>query len=279
MNFSESKNKTIVDMLGRTIVLPNTPHLRIISLVPSQTELLVDLGLEKQLVGLTKFCIHPKEVFQTKPRIGGTKQFDFDKIKSLRPDIIIANKEENEQSQIEQLCQDYPVWISDIFTLEDNNQMIVQLGDIFDKQDQAQAIVDQINKGFSSIPKLPVAIRTAYFIWRNPYMVAGNKTFINHILARLGFDNVFEKREDSRYPEINEAALKQASPQLMLLSSEPYPFSDKHMQELNVVCPEAHIELVDGELFSWYGSRLIHAPAYFNALIDKLNHRYFLKSN
>lgn len=272
-------NITCQDMLGRTIHLPSHSSLRIISLVPSQTELLVDLGLSTQLVGITKFCIHPDEIYQSKPRVGGTKQIDFEKIRSLKPDIIIANKEENEKNQIIQLAEEFPVWISDIYTLADNNQMILQLGQIFNQTTRAKEIINFINQGFSNIESLKNSLSVAYFIWRKPFMVTGNDTFINHILLRLGFTNIYQNRIDSRYPEISLEQMNKQAPDVALLSSEPYPFSDKHIQELQTVWPNTLIKLVDGELFSWYGSRLIHAPAYFNALISKLNNHPFYNPN
>lgn len=258
-------------MMGRKLVLPNQVNHRIISLVPSQTELLVDLGLTDQLVGITKFCIHPDNVYQSKPRIGGTKQLDFEKIRALEPTIIIANKEENEQHQIEALSKEFPLWISDIYTLEDNQQMILSLGRLFNKVEQAQHITNAINTAFKSLTTFDSPKKALYFIWKNPYMVAGNNTFINYILELLGFDNLLKNNTESRYPIIANEMLAELQPEIVLLSSEPFPFKQKHINEFQNIWPSAKIKLVDGEMFSWYGSRLIHAPQYFNQLINKLN--------
>ncbi|MCD6067364.1 MAG: ABC-type Fe3+-hydroxamate transport system, periplasmic component [Bacteroidetes bacterium] len=256
------------DQTGRTIELNATPR-RIVSVVPSQSELLWDLGLQEELTGITKFCIHPKEMFSTKTRIGGTKKLDIAKIKELNPDIIIANKEENEKEQIEELCRLFPVWISDIKNLSDSLDMITNLGAIFEKRKTAEKIRDLIAKGFAKLPIQIVTKRTAYFIWKNPLMMTGRDTFINDMLSRCGFENILND-PDSRYPEISEKELRELNPELILLSSEPYPFNEKHIHEFQAIVPEAKIRIVDGELFSWYGSRLIHSPAYFENLNQEL---------
>jgi ABC-type Fe3+-hydroxamate transport system substrate-binding protein len=266
-----NSTQTYTDMMGRTIVLPNHVNNRIISLVPSQTELLVDLGLADNLVGITKFCIHPKHIIKSKPRSGGTKQLDFEKISALNPTIIIANKEENEKAQIESLCEEFPVWISDIYDLADNEKMILSLGDIFHKNEQAQQIVNTINTGFNGLIPLAAPKNVVYFIWKNPYMVAGNNTFINYMLEKLGFNNLFKNDSTSRYPALDKQALQELNPEVVFLSSEPFPFKEKHIDEFQNLWPSANIKLVDGEMFSWYGSRLMHAPAYFNLLIKDLN--------
>lgn len=257
--------------MGRSIHL-DAPPKRIISLVPSQTELLYDLGLEEEVIGITKFCVHPRSWFKSKLRVGGTKSYKFDIIRELQPDLIIGNKEENDKVQVEALMQDYPVWMSDIYTLEDALEMIRALGAIVQKEQKAKSIRQQIEVAFQQYqiafaekPKKKVA----YFIWRKPNMVAGQHTFINEMLYRAGFDNVFHDLE--RYPSIDDQLLKEKSPDLILLSSEPFPFKEKHIQEFKEICPSAVIRLVDGEVFSWYGSRLLHSIPYFRTLRKDIN--------
>ena len=259
------------DQLNRKLELSSTPK-RIISLVPSQTELLYDLGLRDEVVGITKFCVHPEEWFRTKTRVGGTKKYDFEKIKALQPDLIIGNKEENEKEQIEELMKDYNVWMSDIYTLKDAYDMITRIGTLVGKQQEATNLKLEIESKFhllrspnSTLPTPLSQLPTAYFIWNKPYMVAGNDTFINEMLKICGFKNVFEQE---RYPEINAEQLAKANPEIILLSSEPYPFKEKHIQEFKAICPNAKVLIVDGEIFSWYGSRLLQAPVYFKQLID-----------
>jgi ABC-type Fe3+-hydroxamate transport system substrate-binding protein len=256
--------QSFTDQMNRTLHQERIPQ-RIISLVPSQTELLYDLGLEEEVVGITKFCIHPTEWFKTKTRVGGTKKIDFEKIKALRPDLIIGNKEENEQGQIEELMKLYPVWMSDIKNLEDALTMILNIGGLTGKTAPAAELVNSISLEFLKLQLPSVKRKAAYFIWRKPWMAAGKETFIDEMMQRCGLNNVFTQ---TRYPEVIPEALGELQPEIILLSSEPYPFKEKHIQEIREYCPAARILLVDGELFSWYGSRLLKAPAYFRGLID-----------
>jgi ABC-type Fe3+-hydroxamate transport system substrate-binding protein len=253
----------INDQMGRPVEF-RYPPLRIVSLVPSQTELLFDLGLGKRVVGVTKFCIHPAEARQTATVIGGTKLFDFDKVAALQPDLIIGNKEENYQTGIEQLAAGFPVWMSDINAFPDALDMIRSLGQVTGAAGSAGQLADDIAASFAALPIAVDLERVAYFIWRKPYMVAANGTFINDMLARAGFTNVFD--DLGRYPEITAEQLAAAAPERIFLSSEPYPFAEKHLAEFQQICPAARVEVVDGELFSWYGSRLLKSAAYFHQL-------------
>lgn len=253
--------------MGRQITLPALPQ-RVVSLVPSQTELLFYLGMAGRLVGVTKFCIYPQPLVKHKTIIGGTKNFRFDVIEALQPDLIIGNKEENYKEGIEALQQKYPVWMSDIYTLEDALQMMEQVGQLTGTAARAAELVQEISTGFENLQPAQRSIRTAYFIWRKPYMAVGSHNIINHILQRCGFRNVFS--DLARYPEITPERLQQATPQLILLSSEPYPFKEKHIAEFQALCPQALVKVVDGEMFSWYGSRLLYAPAYLQQVIAEV---------
>ena len=254
------------DQLGREVFLPGTPK-RIISVVPSQTELLFYLGLNDEVIGITKFCIHPADKFKSTTKIGGTKQLDLARIKLLKPDLIIANKEENEREQLEGLMQHFPVWISDIYDLADALEMIERVGELVSRKKEAGELSNSINRSFNSFNSPLRNLRVAYFIWRKPYMVAGKNTFIDSMLQKCGLINAFELE---RYPEVDAEMLIEAKPDIILLSSEPYPFKEKHIAELKAIVPSAIIELVDGEMFSWYGSRLLEAPGYFDDLVKNL---------
>ncbi|QHT66587.1 ABC transporter substrate-binding protein [Rhodocytophaga rosea] len=240
---------------------------RIISLVPSQTELLFDLGLAERVVGITKFCIHPAEFCRHMPKIGGTKHFHFDTIDGLQPDLILANKEENYKEGIEQLQQKYPVWMSDIYTLEDALHMISEVGKLTGTQSKALEISVQIQTAFAGLQAVSRK-KVAYLIWRNPYMAAGSHTFIHDMMVRCGFENVFA--DHVRYPEITPEMLADANPDYIYLSSEPFPFSEKYIAEFKEICPESIIKIVDGEMFSWYGSRLRLSVPYFRQLLELL---------
>ncbi|HKG05662.1 MAG TPA: helical backbone metal receptor [Pedobacter sp.] len=262
--------RSFTDQLNRQISISYPPK-RIISLVPSQTELLFDLGLDKEVVGLTKFCIHPIEKFAPRTKVGGTKKLNIDLIRSLQPDLIIGNKEENQQDQIEELMQEFPVWMSDIYTLEDARKTITQIGALVNREPEAAYLNHLIGSGFTDLQVLAAQNKldkkVAYLIWREPYMAAAKDTFIDDILALNGLRNVIRT---SRYPELTLEQLALTKPDLVFLSSEPYPFKQKHLEEIQAYLPGAKIMLVDGEMFSWYGSRLVKAVQYFFQLQKEL---------
>jgi len=255
--------KSFTDQMGREISI-NFPPKRIISIVPSQTELLFDLGLDHEIIGLTKFCIHPIDKFAERIKVGGTKKLNIDLIKDLRPDLIIGNKEENTQSDIEELSEYFPVWMSDIFTLEDAMKTIGEIGALVNREPEASYLNHLISAGFNDLKTLALQHRIdkkiAYLIWRKPYMVAGKNTFIDDVLLTNGMTNVIKQ---DRYPTVTLDELKTLNCELILLSSEPYPFAEKHIEEIQAAIPDAKIILVDGEMFSWYGSRLVKAVQYF----------------
>ena len=241
---------------------------RIISLVPSQTELLACLGLEEEVIGITKFCVHPQKWFHQKTRIGGTKNLNLEKIEQLSPDLIIANKEENVKEQIEQLSGKYDMWITDVNNLDEAIKMIDDIGKLTQRRQQASALSLKIREGFEKLKKVGSEkrkTRAAYFIWKDPWMVAANQTFINDMLQYAGIENVFANLD--RYPEISLNAIKEKNTELILLSSEPYPFQQKHQLEIAKLIPDIKTEIVDGEMFSWYGSRLLKSVDYFLSFI------------
>jgi len=250
------------DQLGQHIELTQIPK-RIISLVPSQSELLWDLGLRDELIGITKFCIHPNEMFKFKDRVGGTKTLDIQKIRSLKPDLIIGNKEENEYAQIKELQNEFPIWMSDIYNLNDAYKMISDIGELVHKKNEATRLVSNIQKSFSVIKKYNKTV--LYLIWKNPFMAAGNSTFIGDVLNQMGLINSL-KNSDLRYPELTMDEIKNLNPDFIFLSSEPFPFKEIHINELKQLVPNATVKLVDGELFSWYGSRLLKSVEYLNNL-------------
>ena len=259
----------VQDQMGSTIYLDRPPK-RIISLVPSQTELLYDLGLEHNVVGITRFCIYPNTWLNNKVKIGGTKSFDFETIQQLQPDLIIGNKEENYQEGIAELKKHFKVWMSDIYNLEDALEMIVGVGQITNTAFVAEQIASDIKTRFDLLKSTNLnRKRVAYFIWRKPYMVAAGNTFINAMIKSAGFENCFEGLD--RYPTIQLGQLNEAKPDYILLSSEPYAFKAVHESEFQEACPNAKVVLVNGEMFSWYGSRLLLCPAYFKALSKKLS--------
>ena len=247
----------------------NKTYSRIVSLVPSQTELLSYLGLENEVVGITKFCIHPQKWFKEKTKVGGTKKINFEKIEQLSPDLIIANKEENVKGQVEKLSQKYDVWITDVNNLADSIKMINDIGKLTNSSKHASLLSLEIEKGFDKLKAISsqkIQIPTAYFIWKDPYMVAANHTFINAMMKYCGLQNVFS--DQNRYPKILLNELKNNKTELILLSSEPYPFNKKHKEKIQKILPNIKIELADGEMFSWYGNRLLKSVDYFLSFLN-----------
>ncbi|EIJ39536.1 ABC-type Fe3+-hydroxamate transport system, periplasmic component [Galbibacter orientalis DSM 19592] len=259
------------DQLGRHINLKSTPQ-RIISLVPSQTELLYDLGLEERIIGVTKFCVHPKRALVNKTVVGGTKDVKYELIQSLKPDVILCNKEENTKEIVSTLEKISTVHVSDIYTLQDSLALIKQYGELFSAENSAENLITTITsewKSFKAFVKDASEKKVAYFIWRKPWMVAGNNTFIDFLLKENRFINAFG--EKARYPEVLLSELKMMEDlDYILLSSEPFPFKQKHIDEIQRELPSVKIILVDGEYFSWYGSRLQNAFKYFESLYKKI---------
>lgn len=266
---------TLTDQLGTVHSFETAPK-RIVSLVPSQTELLYDLGLEDRIVGITKFCVHPYHFKSTKKIVGGTKKVHLEKIRLLQPDIIICNKEENTQETVAELNKICPVWVTNIVTIEDNSKMIADFGQLFNCRTEAQKWNDKLAFALSDfknfIKDYPVK-KAAYFIWKNPYMVAGSDNYINELLKLNHFNNIYGENSKTlgRYPEIDLKKIRlEGDPDLVFLSSEPFPFKEEDSFEIGRHTHHAKTVFVDGELFSWYGSRLLKAFEYFKKIHQKL---------
>lgn len=257
-----------IDQLNRSIQLHKTPQ-RIVSLVPSQSEFLWHIGLRNELVGITKFCIKPQDMYKSVAHVGGTKTLNLEKIRALKPDLIIGNKEENEQSQIDILQKEFPLWLSDIYTFEDAFNMMLSLGKLTNREETAQHTVNEIKPSLQNIKNIFSKQAVAYFIWNKPYMCAAKNTFIDFVLNYLGFENVLQNY--SRYPELSDEDLKRLNPEICFLSSEPFPFKEQHIKTLQQKLPHSKILMVDGELFSWYGSRLLYLEKYVNELKHQLS--------
>ncbi len=248
--------------------------MRIISLVPSITELLYDLGLEENLVGITKFCVRPTHLLRQISHIGGTKTLNIDAIRMLQPDLIIANKEENVKEQVEALEALCPVLLTDVPDYASALSMIKTIGEATSRIEAAKNIIAQIQKACSAHEQTKhqtsVRPRAAYLIWQNPYMSIGRDTFAHSMLSMAGFTNVFADR--LRYPKLTESEIRDARPDAIFLSSEPFRFRQKHLPIYRQISPEAQVILVDGEAFTWYGSRMIKSFSYFSALIAQIGH-------
>lgn len=258
------------DQLQKEIQLGVLPK-RIVSLVPSQTEWLAAIGLNEEVIGITKFCVHPNRWFRSKQRIGGTKNVDIEKVRALQPDLIIANKEENVREQVLELEKIAPVWTSDIHSIEEALSMMQSIGALTGKTTEASSLIKTIEAKRALLQKqvndTKKRLRVVYLIWKDPYMAAGGDTFIDTMLQACGWNNCL--KDQMRYPEISLSELTQLRPDLVLLSSEPYPFQQKHIAELELVLPGTQIILANGEMFSWYGSRMADAFDYFRKMLQE----------
>jgi ABC-type Fe3+-hydroxamate transport system substrate-binding protein len=239
------------DHCKRPFHLKATP-VKIVSLVPSLTELLCDLGMEQNIAGITRFCVHPEHLKRQKVIIGGTKNVDFNKVLTLNPDLIIASKEENTEETVNALSSKIPVFVTDIDTLEKSLDFIIQLGEITEKQQRAQEIVIELKQIIEEKATIGKQRKVLYLIWKNPWLAAGNDCYINNMLTACQWRNVIQM---PRYPDISDL---QVAPDVVMLSSEPYPFKKEHIPEVQQMFPNAEVILTDGEFFSWYGSRLLH---------------------
>jgi len=232
--------------------------MRIISTVPSITELLYDLDLADEVVGITKFCVHPDSWYRNKTRIGGTKNLKLDIIRQLNPDLIIANKEENTKEDIEAL-EDFEILLTDVKKLEDNFGLIENIAMLCNRKEKGHKLAFQFEDTIESI-RQDMFASGVYFIWKKPYMSVGSDTYIHSIMNHMGIDNVLKKHQ--RYPVLSAEDIDTLNVELALFSSEPFPFKSKDISDFETVKPGTKAFLVDGEFFSWYGSRLIRMKEY-----------------
>jgi ABC-type Fe3+-hydroxamate transport system substrate-binding protein len=248
---------TVIDQMHREVEVVS-PLFRIVSLVPSISEFLVAIGLEESLVGVTKFCVHPRRLLKEKVLIGGTKQLNIAKIQALNPDLIIGNKEENTLTDIDALAGFAPIYMSDINSLEEAYEFMECIGKLCGKEENTLNLISEIRNGFESIKNLSTG-SFVYLIWKDPYFAVGKNTYIDAVLTHLGYKNCILQ---DRYPEISE----ELKPDYLFLSSEPFPFSEKHIEEVSKKFPESKIIFIDGEMCSWYGSRMLLAANYFRVM-------------
>ena len=257
---------TFTDQLGKNIQLDNPPA-KIVSLVPSITELLFELGLEDLLYGRTKFCIYPKDRVEKVETIGGVMGLDYRKIQKIQPDLIIGSKEENGMNEINEINKEYPVWVSNVTNLEDATEMIRSIGKICSISEKAEKTIKTIREEFEKLNEIPEGvIKGTYLVWKNPLYTINKNTFIHDMLRRSGIENVFADKEKA-YPKIQEKEIQEKKPDYIFLPSEPYNFTEKDAKEFRKKFPNSEIRQVNGEYFSWYGSHLLNAPSYFKQIL------------
>lgn len=224
---------------------------RIVCLVPSLTEWLCTLGLEKQLVGITQFCIHPSQIQSTTTIVGGTKNPNIEQIRALNPTIVVMNREENRPEDAAALESFTHIFLTEVDSVISAFSEMRRLAYFFKKDDH---VVAELEALWSKAPNVGGGQRVLYLIWRKPYMAAGIDTYIHSVLITLGYNNAL--KDQTRYPSLTKQQIIDCNPNKIFLSSEPFPFKDKHIEELQKIVPSAEITLVDGEHYSWYGSRM-----------------------
>lgn len=257
-------NKTVIDKIGRSVTYSFPPK-RIVSLCPGITDTLFGLDLEDEIVGRTRYCIHPKGKVENVQAVAGTKDIKLDAIKAVKPDLIIVEKEENTKEIVEELEQYFPVYVAEVQTIDEAFQMIEDMGALTDRIQPASQLVTTIREQFKTIPNIE-GKRVAYVIWRKPYMVVGKDTYIQSMLEQMGFINPFIQVE-GRYPAVTVEEFQQKELDCLLLASEPFPYKEKHIPEFENFLPNTEIILVDGEMF-WYGPRMLEAARYLRKIFQ-----------
>ena len=265
--------REVEDDLGRTLALPEPPQ-RIVSLVPSVTELLCDLGAGERLAGVTRFCTEPADVVARLPRLGGTKTPDCAGVLALRPDLVVMNSEENDRAHFEALtAAGLPVFVSFPTSVAAAGQGIARLGAALGADGAAEALARRI-AGVAEALRGRVGKRRRVFcpIWRKPWMSFNADTYCHDLLSTVGGDNVCAGAA-ARYPQVDLAAIANANPQVILLPDEPYPFAPRHLAALEPLRDTAasqngEVHLVDGKALSWYGARTPPALALFFRLLQ-----------
>lgn len=253
------------DHTGLPFSLNEIPE-RIICLVPSITELLHDIGLGEKVVGRTKFCCYPEAGFPNAEIIGGTKNIHTDKILALKPDLIIANKEENVREQVLALYDETNVFTTIVKNTKEALMMIKDIGSITGQVRETNAIINQFKSEHATYNQIK-QLKMIYLIWRKPYMTVGGDTFISAFMEDFGFVNCLKEKE--RYPVIELHEIAELKPDIILLSSEPYPFTEVHKEEITSQTGIT-TNLIDGSICSWYGSRMLKAQDFFKTYMQQL---------
>lgn len=235
--------------------------MRVVSLVPSLSELVYYLQPEA-LVGRTRFCVYPTEIVQV-DRIGGTKNVNITAVEKLRPDLILASKEENIREQVEALAANTRVEVFDIKNIEDALGAISQIGELLNEPVKALRLTEEINLKRAQFKQKALG-EAVYLIWQKPWMTVGGDTYIHAMMEEAGFTNVFQST--TRYPTLTLEELVASQPRFLLLSSEPYPFQESDQAFFRKMLPNTHVLRVDGTYFSWYGSRLSQFYPYIQNL-------------
>lgn len=266
---------SVVDHLGREVIFSFPPQ-RIVSLCPSQTETLVELGLLSHLVGRTRYCVRPRTALKAVPTVSGTKTFTTVEISALRPDLVIAEKEENPKDRVLDLVTaSIPVYVTDVSDLKTARKMILDLGGLTGTRARAEHLVSECDRTLSETRGTFSKMTALYLIWRNPWMAAHEHTYIHAVLEHLGFENAcrpfsMARPDAGRYPALSAEDMRILDPDVVFLPSEPFPFRDRHAAEIREILPRTTVLLIDGEPMSWYGARMRELKSFAHSLRENL---------
>jgi ABC-type Fe3+-hydroxamate transport system substrate-binding protein len=254
---------TLVDALGRSLTIRKRPE-RIVSLVPSLTEALFAFGLEREIVGVTRFCVEPRRAVAGKTKVGGTKALDVAKIKALKPDLVVASAEENSPGDVTQLIEHgCPVFVTQVTTVESAIDLLRQLATITGTTSAARPIIQGVKEALAFVLAGSAGrerVRVFCPIWRNPYMTCGRATYMDDVITVCGGRNIFGGRQE-HYPKVELAEVAALDPQVILLPNEPYRFTKRHKADFKAfsevtAVKNGHIFLIDGRMLTWYGPRI-----------------------
>jgi len=227
------------------------PDLRVVSLCPSLTETLVEIGVTP--VGVTRYCIRPREALRKVSKVGGTKNPDLDRIRILSPDLIVANAEENRPEDIAALRRQFAVHVSLPRTVAEVPKMVRELGVAAGRRREAERLAAEIEGALSPPPS--ASFRYAYFIWKDPWMTVSGDTYVSDLFRHAGGGNVFAG-EKTRYPEVTPARVRAEAPDVLFFPSEPFPFSEGHRPAIEAAFGRSTpIEFIDGDDCCWHGAR------------------------
>jgi ABC-type Fe3+-hydroxamate transport system substrate-binding protein len=267
MSLTSVNERELTDALGTRHQVAGA-QARIVSLVPSITELLFDLDLAPQIVGRTGFCIHPKDRVKRVAKVGGTKSIETGRIKRLAPTHLIVNIDENPRATVEMLAQFVPhVIVTHPLEPRDNLVLYRLLGGIFSREEQAEELCRRFEHGYGAAVSATSGLprrRVLYLIWKSPWMTVARDTYISRMLATVGWDT-YEAKGTARYPTLNLTPERLKDVDVVLLSSEPYSFRERHCVEVLDMLPtgsRTRVALIDGSMTSWYGSRAIQGMTY-----------------
>lgn len=262
------------DALGREVTVPSPPG-RVVSLIPSVTEICFALGAGEQVVGVTRFCTEPPAGVAGKVRVGGEKDPDLDRIARLRPDLVIANVEENRKADVEALAAaGIPVYVIYPRTVTEGAGLLRTLGELLGASGAGEALAGDVEQALGEVSRLRrgrAPVRVFCPIWKNPWMACNGDTYVHDVLVTCGGENITADRPE-RYPRVALEEVAAAAPEVILLPDEPFRFAPKHIPLFHAfpgipALRNGRIHCIDGKWISWYGPRMVEALPALTRLI------------